>query len=471
MLFPSLPFLFLFFPIFLLLYSLLPFRRIVIILFSLLFYTWGEGYFVMLLLFTVLINYVTGNCIVKYIDCPKTSKLWLGVGISLNLLILGYFKYCSFFSNSVLNLNLPDQYIPHLPLGISFFIFQSISYLFDVFKKETRAANSFSELTLYITMFPQLIAGPIVRFSTIVANQHDAISVHQVRDGLFLFAGGLAQKILIANKAAQIADTAFGLPLDQINCPVSWIGAFSYTIQIFFDFSGYSAMAIGIGLILGFRFPENFNYPYISRSVTEFWRRWHISLSAWFKDYLYIPLGGNRKGAVRTYANLFCVFVLCGLWHGAAWTFLAWGIYHGILLIVERHFLGRLLRKVPSACSLVYTVFLVMFGWILFRSENFSQSFVFTTALFSYGDFTLPTAMLRVLTRENLFFCALGIILSTPVVPMMMTSLRVKPAKNSQYQYGLNKTIIMGSVSLVLFLVSCMYIYSNTYNPFIYFRF
>lgn len=471
MLFPSLSFLFLFFPFFLLLYSLLPFQRVVIIIFSLLFYIWGEGYFVILLLFTVAVNYVSGKHISRHIDSPRIAKMWLVFGITLNLLILGYFKYCSFFLDSVLNLDLPDKYIPHLPLGISFFIFQSISYLSDVFRKETRPAASFSELTLYITMFPQLIAGPIVRFSTIVANQNSRINARQVRDGLFLFTGGLAQKVLIANKAGQIADTAFGLPLDQISCPVSWIGAFTYTIQIFFDFSGYSAMAIGIGLVLGFRFPENFNYPYISTSVTEFWRRWHISLSSWFKDYLYIPLGGNRKGPVRTYVNLFCVFVLCGLWHGAAWTFLAWGTYHGILLILERHFLGGLLRKLPSAFSLLYTFFLVMVGWILFRSENFSQAFIFTSALFSGGDLTMSAEILRVLTRENIFFCALGVLLSTPVVPVMMAYFKVKPEKNDPYQYPLYKTVIMGAVSLGLFFICCMYIFSNAYNPFIYFRF
>ena len=467
--FPSISFLFLFFPIFLFAYVWLPGKNFVILSFSLVFYAWGEGVYVLLLLLTILINFVVGQQIHQNAHCPSRAKNWLFGGVSADLLILFYYKYFGFIVTSVLGMTVSQDRIPLLVLGISFFIFQSISYLVDVFRKEAVPCRSFFDLALYISMFPQLIAGPIVRFSTISsAIHHRTVNLVQVRNGAMLLVVGLAQKILIANKAGLIADAAFNLPLDQVSMAVSGLGAGAYTLQIYFDFSGYSTMAIGIGLIMGFDFPANFNYPYISRSVTEFWRRWHMSLSRWFRDYVYISLGGNRKGAGRTYINLFIVFFLCGLWHGAAWTFIVWGIYYGLLLALERLVVGRILAKLPPLISLAYTLFLVLVGWIIFRAETFTQAWVFIRALFTGADWPMPSQIIRVLTPENLIFCALGILLSTPAIPLFFTDRGLWGSTAVPVGVG---SIFMWCSAFFVFVCCCIYIYAGTYNPFLYFRF
>lgn len=471
MIFPSIAFLCLFLPVFLLAYALLPIRNLTILALSLLFYAWGEGVYLLLLLATVAINYTFGQMIHRAHSPVRRYALWAGVG--LNLLILFYYKYFGFLTGELLNLQIPADNSPHLPLGISFFIFQSISYLVDVYRKDSPPANSIFNVALYITMFPQLVAGPIVRYASIsgTINQR-RINLRQVRDGALLFVGGLCQKVLIANNAAEIADAAFSLPYEQVSTSIAWLGSAAYTLQIFFDFSGYSSMAIGIGLIMGFRFPTNFNYPYIARSITEFWRRWHMSLSSWFRDYVYIPLGGNRKGPMRTYVNLFVVFFLCGLWHGAAWTFVIWGIYHGILLVLERLALNRLLSRLPAPVSLAYTLFMVLIGWVLFRAESFEQAAIFIKALFGIaGTASLAPEMMQALTRENLLYCLLGIALSTPIIPRLMQRLSVLPVTAGHSSYGLMRLSVVGSMALLGFLLCGVYIYVGTYNPFIYFRF
>jgi alginate O-acetyltransferase complex protein AlgI len=273
-------------------------------------------------------------------------KQSLILGVSANLLLLGYFKYYGFVVADILGLNIAIDDFPHLPLGISFFVFQSISYLVDIYRGDARGARSFADLALYIAMFPQLIAGPIVRYASVAeAIQQRYVSFDGVSKGIAIFILGLSYKVLISNNVAEMADASFATPLDQVDVVVAWVGALAYTLQIYFDFAGYSLMAIGIGKMMGFEFPENFNYPYIATSITDFWRRWHMSLSSWFRDYLYIPLGGNQKGVVRTYINLFAVFFLCGLWHGAAWTYVAWGMFHGFVLVIERAGLKKVLDR------------------------------------------------------------------------------------------------------------------------------
>jgi len=465
MVFSSVTFLFVFLPLFLAAYALLPWQNLVALVFSLLFYAWGEGAYVLLLLATVFVNYLVGNHIQK----DRARRLYLGIGVAFNLLILCYFKYFGFLVADVLQLDIPPADLPHLPLGISFFIFQSISYLVDVYRGNAVKAHSFSDLALYIAMFPQLIAGPIVRYGAVSdAIQHRHIGLDQVRSGAMLFLAGLCWKVLIANNVAEVADTSFALDQGELDSLSAWLGIIAYTIQIYFDFGGYSLMAIGIGRIMGFEFPPNFNYPYISASITEFWRRWHMSLSSWFRDYLYIPLGGNRKGPIRTYANLLIVFLLCGLWHGAAWTFVVWGLFHGSLLVIERFGLGGLLNRLPRPAATAYTLLMVMIGLVLFRSETFVQAGFYYSAMF-LGGAEVERTLAEIVTNENLFWGALGVILSAPIVPWLLERLRVRVVSNPALKaYG---TSAYSLLMLALFFLCTIYVMSGTYNPFIYFRF
>lgn len=462
MVFSSVTFLFVFLPLFLAAYLLLPWRNMVALLFSLLFYTWGEGVYVLLLLTTVFANYFFGRAITHM----TAKKLALGLGVAFNLCLLAYYKYFGFLINDVLSLQASNIDTPHLPLGISFFIFQSISYLVDIYRKDATEAESFSDLALYIAMFPQLIAGPIVRYSNVAeALKHRRISIDDVRSGIALFILGISQKVLIANNVAGIADAVYAMELDKIDTATAWTGSLAYTLQIYFDFCGYSLMAMGIGRVMGFSFPRNFNYPYISKSITEFWRRWHMSLSSWFRDYLYIPLGGNRKGPLRTYLNLFIVFFLCGLWHGASWTFVAWGIFHGLVLIVERSGLSRVLEKVPAPLAHSYTLVLVIIGWVLFRAENFGQAQHFLITMFSIVPTVDSSQLSSLVNNQSLAAILLGILFSAPLLPWALGKL----SNNSAWLKLGNSLSI--SVSALLFFACTIHIMAGTYNPFIYFRF
>ncbi len=461
MVFSSVTFLFWFLPAFLLLYALLPARNAVILLASLVFYAWGEGVFVALLIGSVLVNYGFGTWIAKRPD----QRLPLALGVGFNLAGLIYFKYFGFLAQDVFGFAAADWSQIHLPLGISFFTFQSISYLVDLRRGDAKPANSLPNLALYIAMFPQLIAGPIVRYASVAeAINQRVITLANVQRGVLLFVLGLGQKVLLANNVAVVADGVFELSLAQLTPAVAWAGALAYTLQIFFDFAGYSLMAIGLGLIMGFQFPQNFNYPYISTSITEFWRRWHMSLSSWFRDYLYIPLGGNRKGPIRTYFNLFIVFVLCGLWHGAAWTFLIWGIYHGLLLVVERIGLSRLLAKAPALIAWGYTLLAVIIGWVFFRAESLPQALEFLTTMI--GLYAADHSQWQqVVTNEALAFAAIGFVFCAPVGPWLEARWNnvVLPEKIRQS--------LATSIAAVLFLACTVYVMAGTYNPFIYFRF
>ncbi|MDP5070181.1 MAG: MBOAT family protein [Congregibacter sp.] len=471
MVFSTTSFLYVFLPLFLLCYAVLPWRNLTALVFSLLFFAWGEGAYVVLLLATVGFNYLVG----QRLEDRASGSRFLALGITVNLGVLAYYKYFGFLIAGVLEIPISDQDIPHLPLGISFFIFQSISYLMDVYRGDSPRARSYFDLALYIAMFPQLIAGPIVRYSSVAdAIRHRHISAYDVYRGVILFVLGMSYKVLLANNAAEVADLAFGLGPGQLSTSNAWIGIVAYTLQIFFDFAGYSLMAIGIGRVMGFHFPKNFDFPYVSRSITEFWRRWHMSLSSWFRDYLYIPLGGNRHGKLRTYANLFTVFLLCGLWHGAAWTFVIWGVFHGVILAVERAGLGRMLARFPASAQHAYALLLVMIGWVIFRAQDIDQARYYLQAMFS----SVPARGINfasLVSNENLTFMLLGLLFSMPVLERLRAFRNGDDVCERDGQraelVSPGQFILSAGVTLGLFLLCSMYIMSGTYNPFIYFRF
>ncbi|RJF98239.1 MBOAT family O-acyltransferase [Noviherbaspirillum saxi] len=471
MVFSSATFLFYFFPVFLILYYVLPWKNPVLLVASLVFYAWGEPRFVPLLMFSAVLNYGVGYAMSRF-AAQKKALLWFG--IAANLIFLMYYKYIGFFV-SVLNeavslfsspIKLPEVI---LPLGISFFTFQGVSYLIDVYRGDVGAQKSFWNFAMYKAMFPQLIAGPIVRYKQIAHEvDHRDITNARVLAGLQQFIIGLAQKVLIANTVALPADSIFAVPPDQLSTTSAWIGIACYSIQILYDFAGYSNMAIGIGHMIGFSYPPNFNRPYSSTSVTEFWRRWHISLSSWFRDYLYIPLGGNRISAARTYVNLAMVFLLCGLWHGAAWTFIIWGAWHGVLLVIERMGLGRLLERMPQTIAQIYTLLVVMIGWVFFRANDVPYALRFLEVMFgkASADATHPWQM--DFGPAAAVALLAGVLIATwrfpeekvkgrDVRPRMRTVMSSMPLR------------VAGAVSAFVLCVASLA--AGTYNPFIYFRF
>lgn len=468
MVFSTAAFLYAFLPAFLLCYVLLPWKNAVALLFSLLFFSWGEGVYLILLLAVIGVNYIVGG-LVSGVDNANRRRVFLGVGVALNLSTLAYYKYAAFIVADVLGLAVSESALPQLPLGISFFIFQSMSYLIDVYRREAPAARSVFDLALYIALFPQLIAGPIVRYGSIAeALRHRHVSFDQAFRGIQLFVLGLSYKVLVANNTAEIADAVFAIAPEQLAFGTAWLGMVAYTLQIFFDFAGYSLMAIGLGRIMGFQFPQNFNYPYVSRSITEFWRRWHMSLSNWFRDYLYIPLGGNRAGAWCTYRNLLLVFLLCGLWHGAAWTFVAWGLFHGFFLVLERGGLGAMLERLPRPIAHLYVLLLVMIAWVLFRAETFSYAGGFIQALFVAADGIEIVTVAEVLSRENAMFMCIGIVFCLP----LLESTRWRTWDNNTSVVRSTSQYLMDAMITLLLLSICsVYVMSSTYNPFIYFRF
>ena len=477
MLFTDPIFLFIFLPSLLALYFILPFKfkNGCLLAFSLLFYAWGESVYILVMLASIAFNFLMGLCIDKAVDgqCGTKRKGLLLLGIGGNLALLVYFKYAVllFSSLGISTLANIDTSAIHLPIGISFFTFQAITYLVDLYRREIEVQKNIKDLALYICLFPQLIAGPIVRYATVAKALTSRVStIDDIHYGVRRFIIGLAKKMLIANPMGYLADQIFILNNNEITTPLAWIGITAYTLQIFFDFSAYSDMAIGLGRIFGFHFPENFNYPYIAKSITEFWRRWHMSLSSWFRDYLYIPLGGNRAGQVRTYFNLFIVFALCGFWHGASWTFLAWGIYHGIFLIIERMGLGKLLEKLPHAVRHAYLLLIIMIGWVPFRAETFSQAQTFLMNMFSFNwpdDSLFPPA--RFIDNELLVIYIIGLIFCTPI-HLVIKSAKQRLPTIKQWQQNVLNIISLCSL-LALYVLSLMAISADSYNPFIYFRF
>jgi alginate O-acetyltransferase complex protein AlgI len=469
MLFSSVTFLFYFLPCFLALYYILPWKNATLLVGSLIFYAWGEPRFVPLLMLSALLNYGFGYAIARAHSARRTL---LSLGIGTNLAALAYYKYAGFFVGIWNTLAAPREgaiAVPEivLPLGISFFTFQGISYLIDVYRKDIEFQSSFWRFAMYKAMFPQLIAGPIVRYRQI-AEEIETRTVDNARfgRGLRQFIIGLIQKVLIANTVALTADQIFAVNPGMLPAATAWLGIACYSVQILYDFAGYSNMAIGIGHMLGFTYPPNFQHPYAANSVTQFWRRWHISLSTWFRDYVYIPLGGNRGSGVRTYFNLALVFVLCGLWHGAAWTFILWGLWHGTLLVIERLGLGELLTRLPRLVAHLYTLLAVILGWVLFRADSVAHAWNYWGAMFGLAQ--LDGAVhpwQRYAGPSALTALALGLTLA--VVPALMAKPLSGAAKSTSgvRVFGTSAALAAGFALCVLSLAS------NTYNPFIYFRF
>lgn len=464
MIFSSISFLYYFLPIFFVLYAIPRTRNAVLLTASLLFYAWGEVEFVLLLLVSIGSNY----CLGLWIDRFPQRRLPISCGIAVNLLLLGYFKYANLlvetFSSTALEFGAsatPWDNV-HLPLGISFFTFQSMSYLLDIHRGQAKVERNPLSLGLYISMFPQLVAGPIVRFKAVARQIHRRThTTDRIILGCTFFAIGLAQKVLIANTVAVAADGIFALDAARLSMSLAWLGIVAYTVQIYFDFNGYSNMAIGLGLVMGFKFPRNFNYPYIAESITDFWRRWHISLSSWFRDYLYIPLGGNRGSKFRTYVNLCTVFLLCGLWHGASWTFLFWGIYHGMFLAIERAGMSNYLKQLPRVFRHAYLLVVVMFGWVIFRADNFDHLRLFLSAMLGFDNVAHNLPPTLYLTRDVAIALGIAVLASTPWYGAIPSSWR-----NHVAAVAANRLFIM-----CVFALSLIFVSSGTYNPFIYFRF
>jgi alginate O-acetyltransferase complex protein AlgI len=462
MVFSSVTFLFYFLPAFLLLYYVLPWKNSVLLVGSLLFYAWGEPRFVPLLMASALLNYSFGVAIAK---AGSQRKLVLGLGVAANLGMLGYYKYAGFFTSIAGQLTGHDFAIPAivLPLGISFFVFQGISYLIDVYRGDVDAQKSFWTFAMYKAMFPQLIAGPIVRYRQIAAEVgHRDIPAQRLWQGVRQFMLGLAQKVLVANTVAQAADALWQAGPANLSTAGAWLAVTCYTIQILYDFAGYSNMALGIGHMIGFTYPPNFNRPYSAVSVTDFWRRWHMSLSSWFRDYLYIPLGGNRHGALRTYFNLALVFLLCGLWHGAAWTFVLWGAWHGALLVLERGFLGAWLERLPRSLAQAWTLLMVMLGWVLFRAPDVPTALQMMHTMFIPTDGGAHLHPWRIdVDAVQWTALAAGTLLAVWRLPEASA-----PARPARWQLAVQLPL-----ALAAFVLCSASLASGTYNPFIYFRF
>jgi alginate O-acetyltransferase complex protein AlgI len=485
MLFSAPVFLFLFLPVLLALYFLSPrpLRNLLLLVASLLFYAWGEKKYILVLLASIAFNYAMGLWLDRLARAGARRRA-VCLAVAVNLLLLAAFKYAVFL---VANLNgllaaagcgtLPLPKV-HLPLGISFFTFHALSYVLDVYRGEVRALKNPVRFALYISFFPQSIAGPIVRYGDLAKQLfHRTVTQERFADGARRFVFGLAKKMLVANTLAVPADALFGLRGEALTAGLAWLGAVCYTLQIYFDFSGYSDMAIGLARMFGFDFKENFQYPYVARSVTEFWRRWHISLSSWFRDYLYIPLGGNRRGTARTLVNLVLVFFLCGLWHGASWTFVCWGLYHGGFLVLERTRLGRWMEAVPAPLRHAYTLLVVVVGWVFFRATTFENGLSVLTAMAGLGDASAVEFTPAVyLNRDVVLALVAGVLFSAPVLPALgraRLAERLLERGRPRLASGVEVLSACASVATfaVLLFTSAMQLAAGTHNPFIYFHF
>lgn len=472
MLFSSTTFIYLFLPIILVLYYTV-FRRsrlgknILLFLGSLFFYAWGEPKFVFVMLLSIVVNWFFGLMVHRYRDRTVLSKTLLGIDVFLNLALLFVFKYLGFTASVIRDLSGAELTVPEiaLPIGISFFTFQALSYVVDVYRQKGDVQTNILYVGLYISFFPQLIAGPIVRYETIAEEiQSRQETLEDFTKGFSRFIVGLGKKVLLANGFALIADAVFDLSKSgtELSVLLSWLGALAYTFQIFFDFGGYSDMAIGLGQMFGFHFLENFNYPYISTSVSEFWRRWHISLGSWFRDYLYIPLGGNRVSKGRNICNLFIVWFATGLWHGANFTFIVWGLLYFLLLTAEKFLkLEKWRGKGITAIKWLYTMLFVIIGWVIFRVETISDGWVFLQSMFGFRGNPLTDGVFTEYFRQNTLLLLCGILLSTP----LFRWLKEKTANSTLADY------VRAIALFAVFLLSIVSLVSNSYNPFIYFNF
>lgn len=462
MIFSSLMFLSLFLPLALVLYYITPYKykNLILFLVSLLFYAWGEPVYVIIMIFSTVVDFIHGQLIDYY---PSKKKFVLISSLFINLGLLVFFKYSDFLIQNInlifnKNINLLNL---KLPIGISFYTFQTMSYTIDVYYGNCKSQKNIIDFGCYVAMFPQLIAGPIVRYITI-ADQIDGrkLNIAKFSEGVIIFIKGMSKKVLLANNIGMLWDTIYACSVPNLSTLSAWLGIIAFTFQIYFDFSGYSDMAIGLGKMFGFDFPQNFNYPYISTSVSEFWRRWHITLSTWFKEYVYIPLGGNRTKNIR---NILIVWLLTGIWHGASWNFAVWGLYFGIILIVEKLILNKYLGKIPIIFRWIYTILLVIIGWVLFSFENLTNSFLFIGKLFSIGGENFVDSNSLYLLSSYSFILIILIIASTPIFKNILEFIKEKNT-------FLHNTII--SLACITGLVlNLAYIVDASYNPFLYFRF
>ena len=468
MLFSSITFLFLFLPIMLAVYYIAPpqWKNLLLLAGSLIFYAWGEPVYIILMILSILLNYFCGMDIENKSENEAKAKRSLVFAITVNIVLLVFFKYFGFLvesTNTLFGISIPYRELA-LPIGISFYTFQEISYIVDVYRGKVKAQQSLVKYALYVSMFPQLVAGPIVCYGDI-EKQLTArkISGRKLGQGAMLFIIGLSKKAVLANTLGKIFEEISSTSASNLTVLISWLGCITYAFQIYFDFSGYSDMAVGLGKMFGFEFCMNFNYPYIAKSITEFWRRWHISLSSWFRDYVYIPLGGNRVSKSRHIFNLMVVWFLTGLWHGAAWNFVAWGLYYGIILIIEKYILSPVLDKLPSVVRHIYSIVLVVIGWVLFFSPSLGGAARYLGMMFGAGAH-------GVADRESLY------LLTTNLVLWIILIIGSTPLTDVRYQHMLrqkkwNTTLLNGIVYAVLFILCIAYLVTETYNPFLYFRF
>ena len=480
MVFSSVIFIFYFLPVFLLGYYVSGWRAGALLLGSAVFYVWGEGAYVFLLLGLILLNYAGS----RWLDATPDKRRRLAILAALivaDFAVLGFFKYSEFLAHN-LNQLAPGLHLPErhqaLPLGISFFTFQLVSYGIDVYRGSVKVERDLTRFAAYILMFPHLIAGPIVRYADIRDEMHgERRKSGHVGLGFQYFIVGLCQKVLVANTVAPLADHGFGLDAAHLDATAAWLGVWAYTLQIYFDFCGYSNMAIGLAFMLGFTFPKNFDYPYVSQSITEFWRRWHMSLSSWFRDYVYIPLGGNRNGLAQTVRNLLIVFFLTGLWHGAAWRFIVWGLYHGAFLMLERFGFGRLLERLPRVVRHAYAILVVMIGWVFFRADSLPQALDYLGQMASVGRFGGPDAALSILLNaQTLAALGFGSVLAMPLLPALMARLRAPRAEPPRPDLPSRlETRSVHALPIPLlaagFVLSIAILVGSTLNPFLYFRF
>lgn len=464
MVFSSLVFLFAYLPITLLAYYLVPRqgRNIFLFIVNLIFYGWGEPKLVLLMVFNIFFNYIGGWLVDKYRADVKKKKLFLILTCVLDIGILAVFKYTGMITetlNMLPFLNIPELQIS-LPIGISFYTFQTMSYVIDVYRDDAPVSKNFINFGTYVALFPQLIAGPIVRYRDVaeqLVNRRETLEMFT--RGVKLFMVGLAKKVIIANTMGTLTTNIFATT-DENGVVGTWVGMIAYTFQIYFDFSGYSDMACGLGNMLGFEFLKNFNYPYIAKSITDFWRRWHISLSTWFKEYVYIPLGGNRKGVKRQILNLLIVWGLTGLWHGAAYNFVLWGLYYGLLLILEKFVLKKFLDRLPSFVQHIYTLFIVIIGWGLFYFTDVGQLGEFMADLFNFGNGICGNQAFN-LIMSNLPMLIIAAVASTPLAAMLYNRF-----EHTRFMWIPETLYCMGVLA-----VSTASLVNQSYNPFLYFRF
>ncbi|MBD5145224.1 MAG: MBOAT family protein [Ruminococcus sp.] len=499
MVFSSLTFLYYFLPIILIVYIFLPntavvplprgrklvipARNLLILLSGFFFYAWGEPFYVVIMLFSTLIDYTAGRLMAKFDDSPAKRRACLIVSVCMNVGLLAVFKYSDFLIdtingifranitnpvilankaiNDVYNFGLSESRVA-LPIGISFYTFQSMSYTIDLYLRNIKVQKSFVSFSSYVTLFPQIVAGPIVRYEDVAAELDErTVNINKISEGICKFVKGLAKKVLLANNIGIIWTQIKAMDYGEISAATAWIGILAFTFQIYFDFSGYSDMAVGLGKMLGFNFPKNFDHPYLSKSVSEFWRRWHITLGTWFREYVYIPLGGNRKGKEKTIRNLLIVWGLTGLWHGASWNFILWGLYFGVLIVIERLGWGNVLKKLPAAVSMLYTFLIAVFGWVLFDTDTLADAGRFIKAMLGANGLGDGTAAYY--WTSNIVIFLLCIFASTNLFGKLTAFFRKK--KRKLYAY------ITPAVTAVVLLLCTSYLVDATYNPFLYFRF